>query len=102
MNKNISVWRGHKAPPTNYHVWIKEDNNIYIYDGTNWVISSDDNYLNLINKPSIYHLGNFNNINDVYIEAARSEIYTDYRKNILTYTITNAFSSNVMSSGVIF
>lgn len=102
MNKNISVWRGNEAPPTNYHVWIKEDNNIYIYDGTNWVISSDDNYLNLINKPSIYHLGNFNNINDVYIEAARSEIYTDYRKNILTYTITNAFSSNVMSSGVIF
>jgi hypothetical protein len=25
MNKNISVWRGNIAPPTNYHLWYNEN-----------------------------------------------------------------------------
>lgn len=40
MNKNVSVWRGPKAPPTNYHVWIKDDNSINVYDKTEWKVTS--------------------------------------------------------------
>ena len=36
MNKNISVWRGSDTPPTNYHLWIKDDNNIYLYKNDSW------------------------------------------------------------------
>ena len=36
MNKNISVWRGNSTPPTIHHVWIKEDNCIYLHNGTDW------------------------------------------------------------------
>lgn len=28
LNKNISVWRGNSAPPTDYHLWEKEDGSI--------------------------------------------------------------------------
>ena len=36
MNKNISVWRGSNTPPTNNHVWIKNDNQIYLHNGDDW------------------------------------------------------------------
>lgn len=40
MNKNISVWRGTTAPPTNYHLWYNEnDDQLYIQKGTdNWTV----------------------------------------------------------------
>jgi hypothetical protein len=31
INKNISVWRGSDTPPTNYHLWLKDDNKLYKY-----------------------------------------------------------------------
>lgn len=43
MNKNISVWRGSKQPPTNYHLWVNEENDILLYDGTEWKTIVDDN-----------------------------------------------------------
>ena len=36
MNKNISVWRGDKTPPTKYHLWQKEDGTIYINIEDEW------------------------------------------------------------------
>ena len=36
LNKNISIWRGSNTPPTNYHLWIKDDNQIYLHNGTTW------------------------------------------------------------------
>lgn len=46
MNKNISVWRGNIAPPTNYHLWYNEnDDQLYIQKGTDdWsiVIKSEE------------------------------------------------------------
>ncbi len=36
INKNISVWRGDTTPPTEYHLWIKSDNTVYIFDGYEW------------------------------------------------------------------
>lgn len=47
INKNVSVWRGRKTPPTNYHVWIKDDGTQLIAveasDGTiEWRSPQDD------------------------------------------------------------
>lgn len=36
MNKNISVWRGVLAPPTYSHIWIKDDEHIFIYKYGSW------------------------------------------------------------------
>ena len=30
LNKNISVWRGNNTPPTDYHLWIKDDGSILV------------------------------------------------------------------------
>lgn len=36
LNKNISVWRGDTTPPTEYHLWIKDDEEFYIYLDNQW------------------------------------------------------------------
>lgn len=36
LNKNISIWRGTQTPPTNYHLWEKEDGGLYIYLDEKW------------------------------------------------------------------
>lgn len=28
----VNVWRGSDEPPTLYHVWIKDDDSLYLYD----------------------------------------------------------------------
>lgn len=36
INKNIAVWRGNSAPPTQYHLWQKGDV-LFHYNGLEWV-----------------------------------------------------------------
>ncbi len=36
MNKNISVWRGTQPPPTKYHIWLKSDGSINIFNENKW------------------------------------------------------------------
>lgn len=35
LNKNISVWRGSDTPPTEYHLWVKNEL-LYIKDENDW------------------------------------------------------------------
>ena len=37
MNKNVSVWRGALTTPTHSHVWLKDDECLYIYKDRQWV-----------------------------------------------------------------
>lgn len=42
LTGNISTWRGSTTPPTQYHLWIKEDNNknylgTFIYSNNDWI-----------------------------------------------------------------
>ena len=49
MNKNISVWRGFGEPPTKYHLWIDEKNNVNLWDGTDWkTIADGKNYADIV------------------------------------------------------
>ena len=36
MNKNISVWRGHSTPPTNYHLWVNDNKEVKIFIDGQW------------------------------------------------------------------
>lgn len=41
-NKQVNIWRGSLDPPTIYHVWIKDDSKMLLYNGEEWVIFIDD------------------------------------------------------------
>lgn len=77
MNKNISVWRGEKTPPTKYHLWQKDD---AIY------INIEDEWQPLASVESIQQLEevitNLNRIKDielVEVNASNNNILKSYR-----------------------
>lgn len=37
LNKNVSVWRGSETPPTDYHIWEKEDGSLYTKIDGEWI-----------------------------------------------------------------
>ena len=37
LNKNISVWRGNNTPPTDYHLWEKEDGSLHTKINKEWL-----------------------------------------------------------------
>lgn len=40
-NKQVNIWRGSEEPPTIYHIWIKNESQLLLYNGTKWVIFID-------------------------------------------------------------
>ena len=43
LEKNVSIWRGTSNPPTDYHLWLRDDGNIYIKEDQDWIsITSAD------------------------------------------------------------
>ena len=77
MNKNISVWRGEKTPPTKYHLWQKDDT-IYV--------NIEDEWRPLASVKSIQQLEevitNLNRIKDielVEVNASSNNILKSYR-----------------------
>lgn len=56
LNKNISVWRGNNTPPTDYHLWEKEDGSLFTKINEGWVqltSPSDKITLDKLNKLQI-------------------------------------------------
>lgn len=59
INKNISVWRGEKTPPTEYHVWIKSNGSVLINKDGTWftqISESTNDSVNVINLSNIRHI----------------------------------------------
>lgn len=59
INKNVSVWRGDKTPPTEYHVWIKSDGSILINRDGTWftqISESTNDSVNVCNLSDSRHL----------------------------------------------
>lgn len=59
INKNISVWRGDKTPPTEYHVWIKSNGSVLINKGGTWftqISESTNDSVNVCNLSDSHHL----------------------------------------------
>lgn len=58
-NKNISVWRGDKTPPTEYHVWIKSDGSVLINKDGTWftqISESTNDSVNVCNLSNVGYL----------------------------------------------
>ena len=41
-NKQVNFWRGDTIPPTIYHIWIKDNSKMLLYDGEKWVVFLDN------------------------------------------------------------
>lgn len=40
-NKQVNFWRGDQTPPTIYHIWIKDNSKMLLYNGLKWVVFLD-------------------------------------------------------------
>lgn len=53
-NKQVNFWRGDQTPPTIYHIWIKDNSKMLLFDGSKWVVFLDNkeilDFLNEIQK----------------------------------------------------
>ncbi len=41
-NRQVNFWRGDMTPPTIYHIWIKDNSKMLLYDGEKWVVFLDN------------------------------------------------------------
>lgn len=77
MNKNISVWRGEKTPPTKYHLWQNNDT-IYVNIEDEWQpLASVESIQQL--EEVITNLNRIKNIELVEINASNNNILKSYR-----------------------
>ena len=44
-NKQVNIWRGTSEPPTIYHIWIRNDSELLLHNGTKWVVFIDNKYM---------------------------------------------------------
>lgn len=64
LNKNISVWRGNNTPPTDYHLWEKEDGSLHTKINEEWLqLTSplDKSTLDRVKQSVDNHLKDTNN-----------------------------------------
>ena len=77
MNKNISVWRGEKTPPTKYHLWQKNDT-IYINIEDEWQpLASIQSIIQL--EEVITNLNRIKDIELVEVNASNNNILKSYK-----------------------
>lgn len=77
MNKNISVWRGEKTPPTKYHLWQKDDT-IYINIEDEWQpLASVESIQQL--EEVITNLNRIKDIELVEVNTSNNNILKSYR-----------------------
>lgn len=49
-NRQVNLWRGNQEPPTIYHIWIKDNNKLLLYDGNNWKTFLDESVVATIQE----------------------------------------------------
>lgn len=50
-NKQVNFWRGDMTPPTIYHIWIKDNSKMLLYDGEKWIVFLDNKeVIGILNK----------------------------------------------------
>lgn len=57
INKNISVWRGEKTPPTEYHVWIKSNGSVLINKDGTWFTQISESTNDSVNVCNLSNVG---------------------------------------------
>lgn len=77
MNKNISVWRGEKTPPTKYHLWQKNDT-IYVNIEDKWQPLASVKSIQQLEEV-ITNLNRIKNIELVEVNASNNNILKSYK-----------------------
>ena len=80
MNRNVSIWRGNEFPPTTKHVWIDDENNFLLHDGSGWkiVTNTDENDNGYF--PEVIVWNHTNNMND-FINSGTYKIEGERTRN---------------------
>ena len=87
MNKNISVWRGDNTPPTQYHLWLKNNGKLYVNIDEKWQEIDKDSVAQ-ITKTLNQHATKLDNhqtaLND--INTLHSKLWTPGKGNFSVIT----------------
>lgn len=86
LNKNISVWRGNDTPPTDYHLWEKEDGSLYTKVNEEWKELGSPDITEKI-KHNILDLGTFSQSKDAEDKAAEEEVCRNSDIVIILYKV---------------
>lgn len=118
LNKNVSVWRGSDTPPTEYHLWVKNEL-LYIKDENDWKSISTSIKNSIVeqlpeigDEGVIYYLKNDNSKPNRYTEYVWInkdwEKYGDFSEDLLyckrwnfdasKYDFTSQVSNNLEDS----
>ena len=94
INKNIAVWRGNSAPPTQYHLWQKGDALLH-YNGTEWVLNNfpistpdEDGLMSKEDKAKLDNLvydGVDSDRGDIALSARQGRILSEKITDLNTY-----------------
>lgn len=59
-NKQVNIWRGPDTPPTQYHIWFKDEQSLLRFDETvnDWVVFLDSGEINEIIRTFFERLDN--------------------------------------------
>lgn len=78
LNKNISVWRGSNIPPTDYHLWVKENGDLLIKLSDSWITLIKHSSISDIEQ-LISSLEKLNEIKIEEIQKIPNDLYKQYK-----------------------
>lgn len=92
-NKQVNFWRGDQTPPTIYHIWIRYNREMLLYDGTQWVVFLD-------NKAIIDTLNDIQaRIDNLQSQITSTGNYTVNSKAIKTNPVLNGTDIPINTNG---
>lgn len=92
-NKQVNFWRGDMTPPTIYHIWIKDNSKMLLYDSEKWVVFLDNKeIIDIIDKVQ-------ERLDDLQKEINELGDKTVNRKAIKTNPVLDGTDIAIQSSG---
>lgn len=92
-NKQVNFWRGDLTPPTIYHIWIKDNSKMLLYDGEKWVVFLDNKeIIDILNKIQDMLDNMQNQIDDIGNKTVN-------KKPIKTNPVLDGTDININSNG---
>lgn len=95
INKNISVWRGNDTPPTDYHLWIKDDGSQFLNINNKWILQSNDSNKDIINVSKLFN--NYNiSLDQILLLLSNYDNIPIHQGIILRFKETNQWKEYIL------
>ena len=95
INKNISVWRGNNTPPTDYHLWIKDDGSQFLNINNKWILQSNDSNKDIINVSKLFN--NYNiSLDQILLLLSNYDNIPIHQGIILRFKETNQWKEYIL------